>query len=577
MARKEPQAELNAEEAAEKDLCERVFAACERYRKDRADKEREWTDSYAGYVCWRDRSKNPFLANLSIPKIHEAVEMVTAFLLGPNQAITVRPEEGAFNWVKAKVAEKWLDFLWRKRLDARLKLLAWVKQGVVFGNGVLKVGWDEGRKLPFLSNTAIEDVLFDYYEPDIQESEYVVHVVRRSVEEVRADKRYDAKDSEGNLIRESVIEDSEIADAALKFASYDRSPQPQDEGKAVLHEVWTRDEFMTLAPTGQGWRIVRRRKIPYSWRSNAGEGEKFRPFVKLRFKVSPLPNRAYDMGGVYPTVKLARAFEDLFNQYLSNVLLTNNAGWIKRKGASISARDLVRRPGQVVTVTDINADIKPMDAPTTKPDVLDMLNRLDSEFQQASMIVNLMKGIQSADLATEAVMGQENFYTLLRPLQDNIAEALSELGAMVLQISLDHAEGMRTLELFESDDEVGILSFDPSLISADYDVRVVPDRAAYLSKLVRQRQLMEFIGVMRGDPYIVQRYPDAPERLYRLWLDEAGFSGIDQIFSKAGQAAAVGIPALGTPVKGVPQGSVNPEAVMRSVTSPSLVGESARA
>jgi len=567
--------ELTEKENEERLQVERILESLERYKQDRQMKEKEWTDSYAAYMFWLDKSKNPFVANLSIPKVHEAVEAVSAFLLGPNQTITVRPEEGMFNWVKAKVAEKWLDFIWRKRLDGRTKLQTWVKQGVIFGDGILKVGYDSDADVPTLSNTAIEDVYFDFYESDIQASEYLIHVIRRTKADVMADTKYDAKDEEGALIREYVVESGEEtgAGATVAFATYDRAPASQDEGKVVLHEVWCRekDELLTIAPTTVGWRVLRRKKNPYRWRSPDGSTEAYRPFVKLRFKVSPLPNRAYDMGGVYSTINIQKAFCDLFNQLFTNIALTNNAGWVRRKGASINARDLIRRPGQVVTVSDINLDLKPMETPSIKPEVLDMLNRLDNEFRQASMVSSLAQGL--SETATEATMSQENFYTLLRPIQDNISDALSELGGMLLQISLDNAEGMKTLEMFESDNEIGILSFDPGVIMADYDTRIVPDRNAYLSKLYRQKQILEFITTMRGDPFIIQRYPSAPEKLYRMWLDEAGLASGETIFDPqdAMNAQMQAPPQAGPTGRAAPDQITNPESMMRSVNSPSLV------
>lgn len=571
-----PQRELSDRETEEKAAIEAAFAALDRYKADRAGKEKEWTESYAVYSSWLDKSKNPFLANLFIPKVRSAVETVAAFLLGPNQTVTARPEEGMWNWVKAKVAEKWLDFIWRKRLDARTKLQTWVKQGEIFGNGVMKVGYDQEDGVPSLSNTAIEDIYYDFYEPNIQKSEYLFHIIRRPLSAVMSDEKYDAKDDEGNYVREQVVasDDEPKPNPALLFAQYERNPAPQDAGMVVLHEIWCLDgnRIMTVAPTSLGWRCLREKKNTYRWKTG-GKGEPFRPFVKLRFSVSPLPNRAYDMGAVYPTVNIQKAFNDLFNQVFTNIALTNNAMWLRRKGASVNARDLVRRPGGIITVRDINADIKAMETPPIKPEALEMLNRLDAEFRESSLLAALAVGLQ--DTATQATMAQENFYTVLRPIQDNIADALSELGAMVLQISLDNADGSQAMEMFENDNEIGILTFDPEAINAYYDVRIVPDRNAYLSKLYRQKQLLEFVNVLRGDPMIFQRYPNAPEAIYRMWLEEAGFGNVERIFdaNSAMQQMQTGMLPQGQPaaMRQAPSQMTNPETMMRSMNSPSLV------
>lgn len=520
------------DEQTESDLVNEILGYRETYSKARLMKEKEWTDSYRMYMSYIDTSRNPFLSNLFIPKTHEAVELLSSFLIGTNQSIDCQPENNGDSY-KATVAGKWLDFLWRKEVKARLKILTLIKQGIVFGNGIMKVGWDDENNKPFMMNTAIEDVYFDYYEPDLCDSEYIIHDVRLSKEAVEADKKY-------NKLRSNVIVGSDKPydnQAVYKFATYDRSLTSDIcKDRVLLIEAWCKSEnkCITIAPTSEGWRVLRDAENDFAYKSEQDDIP-FRPFVKLRFKTSPLANRGYDMGAVYPTIKIQRSFNDLVNQYFDNVVIINNAMWVKRRGARINPSELIRRPGGVVTVGDINADLRAEVTPDIKQSLIEMINRLDSEFQQASMVVNLLKGIDNGqtNTATEAQLGQQNVQTLLDMIDENISDCLSELGDMILAISLNNAEGNIKIKMFENDSHMGVLEFDPKNINGRYDLRVQADRSVGTSRVVRQKQLLDFIGVVTRDPLLMQKYPNLIRKSLEKWLEEAGFNDTEYFFDES--------------------------------------------
>lgn len=521
------------DEQIESERVDKIIQARQMYAKQRLTKEKEWTDSYKMFMSWTDTTRNPFLSNLFIPKTHEAVELLSAFLIGTNQSIDCEPENNGDSY-KAQVAGKWLDYLWRKPLKARLKILTLIKQGIVFGNGVVKLGWDYTKKLPFIDNTAIEDVYFDYFVPDIQDSEYIIHEIRRSLEDVQNDDKYDKAIRDTAIVGSNKPYDNQ---ATYKFATYDKSLTSEiADSKVVVLEAWCKEDnkVISLIPTSEGWRIARNADNDFAYKAGE-ETEPFRPFVKLRFKTSPLANRAYDTGAVYPTIKIQKAFNDLINQYFDNVVIINNAMWVKRRGARINPFELIRRPGGVITVADINLDIRAEVTPDIKQSLVEMINRLDSEFQQASMVVNILKGIDNgqANTATEAQLGQQNVQTLLDMVDENIADCLSELGDMILAISLNNAEGTLQIKMFENDTHVGVLEFDPKNINSRYDIKIRADRSAGTSRVVRQKQLLDFINIVAPNLPLQQKYPNLIRKSLEKWLEEAGFSDTEYFFDES--------------------------------------------
>ncbi len=532
---------LTTEAAAERQEVEAIMNTRKRYGQDRKGKELEWVECFKMYMSWVDRVINPFLSNLFIPKTHEAVELLAAFMIGSNQTISATPEKGAENTMKAQVAGKYLDYLWRKVLKARIKTLVWIKQGIVFGNGIMKVGYDPVAKKPWMAVCAIEDVYFDYYVPDMQDSEYIFHEIRRDPSDVKDDLKYDLKDENGVFMREQCIVGGESFVNEALFSTFDASfNRSENRGKVLVVEAWckNKNKLKTLLPTKNGWRIARNSENPNKYHN----GDNFRPFGKLRFKTSALPNRAYDTGGVWPTVGIQKSFNDLMREYFDSVVMVNAPMWVKRRGARINPMELVRRPGGVITVGDINKDLKTDQIGDVKQSMIEMLNRLDREFQSASMISGLLQ--QFSDTATGDSLEQAPLQALRDMINQNIVDALSEIGQMVLAISLQNSTGKETVVMWENEKETASLEFDPSEIDGMHDVLIIPDRKELTNSASQAKAMTNFLGLIANDLGIQQQYPSLKTKVYKRFLENDGVNDADYFFQEENPAKQ-SIPVLG--------------------------------
>src|SRR3990167_10414676 len=262
------------------------------------------------------------------------------------------------------------------------------------------------------------------------------------------------------------------------------------------------------------------------------DGKKYKPFVKLRFKTNPLPNRAYDTGAIEPTIHLQKAFNDLLNELFDNVALTNETMWQVRRGAAVNPMDLIARPGGIVEVDDINADIAPLIAGDIRNSGVEMLRMIDAEFQQASMVTNLLKGVPDAKFATEAAINQSNAQTLMDMIDQNIKDALSELGQMILNINLQYGKGVRSFRVMDNDKQAVFAEVDLKDISGKYDIKISSDRANATSKAVIQKQLLDMIMIVAKDAMTLQKYPDLLTKLYKKWLQDSAVGNVDYTLKK---------------------------------------------
>lgn len=522
---------MNTRHLPDEGLALKIINQKDFFEKSSINRRQKWLECYKNYNAHLDKISNPYLSNLFIPKTHEAVESLSAYFAGSNQTITARPEDGK-DVQRARIGEKLLEFQWRKVLQGRRKVVRWVKQNILFGNGVMKVGWDYDRNSPWMTVVNLTDIYFDYFTPHIQDSP-VIHKIIKFKDDVIDDDKYTTAIAKSLIEGERDTEEEKSNDG-VDFGAYDDSSTviPGTENanpKVTLFEYWSNDgELIVVGRTSNGYEILRRDNSPFK----DEDGHYYKPFVKIRCKDSVLANRAYDTGAIEPTIKIQKAFNDAVNEFFDNVTLVNNKQWIKRRGAAINPNELMRRPGGIITVDDINTDLKSEEVSDVKASIIEMINFLDNEFQQASMVVNLMKGVPGADTATEAVMGQQNVFNLFDSVNQNIQDGMSELGQMLMGLNIKHLKTVSSLQILDSEEKLAFAEIDKSSIKGRYEIRVMADRKSNQNQAIRQKQLLDFLGVVAADPSVMELYPHLPQKIYKKWLEEAGFADADWFFDE---------------------------------------------
>lgn len=545
-------------------IADKIISQKDYYSECSQDRRKMWTECWKMYMSYLEQSKNPFLSNMFIPKTHEAVELLAAFLVGGNQSITVNPI-GKNDTKKAQVVEKHLDFQWKKEIKLIDKLDTWIKQAILFGNGILKLGWDDEKNKVWVEPISLSDIFFSYYHRNIQDSPTVIHRIVKQKEEVMADESY--KDFRKDIL---AMDEYKKDEEKSPFKNYDGTlsvSEPKTLQSVELFECWSLEKVITIGQTGLGWQILKEIENNFKYEN----GNKFMPFVKVRMKTNPLPNRAYDISAVEPTIKIQKAFNDMMNEVFDNVSLINNKMFIKRRGANINPMDLVWRPGGVITVeNDTNTDIRVLDVTDIKQSALAILQLLDNEFQQASMVVNLLKGVPGADFATEAALGQQNVQTLLNKIDMNIKFALSELGQMVLSVDLANRKEIESIKVLDNDEKTVWLDTTIDEIKGFYDIEISADRSQIESKAVKQKQLLDLLNIISRDMGTLQKYPDLTVKIYKRWLERNGEGDINYFFEKQTPQIAGTVPQTTGGLPSTSNNGLTEEAIRQSTMSPMM-------
>lgn len=504
------------------DIVETIIEEFELYKEQSSSNRITWGECYDAYCSIAEQSKNPYMANVYLPKAHEATELLTSFLIGSSQIVRAKPADKDDS-KKADPIQKLLQYQWQKVLRANEKTETWVKQGILFGTGVMKVGWidEEDKQLddPFIETVELPRFYADYFTKDLQDQHSVIQEIISTEDKVKNNVAY--KDSK-NL---KFIEAPEITNITERtFAGADSISEIKSKNvvkKVRLLERWTYKEVITLAETQNGWVVLRREDNPYN----------FLPFVIFRYKNSPLANRFYGIGAIEPTLIIGKAMNSAMNQMFDNITLINQKMFLKRRGASINPNDLVARPGGIIEVTDINQDIKALEVSDIKASISMLLNVLDSEFQQASGAVNLLKGFPGAEFATEVAIQQKNVTTLLDRVTNHFHIALSELGQMLVDVNLENITTNKTIKLMETDNEDIWLEVSPDEINGKFDIDVQVDRTAQTDRIIMAKQFIDFLSVAAKNPDVSQQIDWMP--IMRKWLEFQGFADTDMFFKKS--------------------------------------------
>jgi hypothetical protein len=513
----------------DQEVVKQILAEYDLYSEQSEDVRNTWNDCYKAYKSLLANTDNPYLSNLSIPKAHEATELLTSFLVGIGQMVRVTPGSKETSTAKADFVQKLMQYQWEEELNAEEKIETWAKEGILLGTSVMKVGWldnkDQQLDMPFIECVQMSHFYADYFTKEMQEQHSVIHEIIRKEEDVKNDATY----SKSEYIEFVQAKDENTTE--IEFAGDDNVSAGEKNviKKVRLLEHWTTKEIKTIAKTKEGWVILRKDKNPYG----------FIPFVVFRYKTSPLPNRFYGIGAIEPALKILEAINSTVNQMFDNITLINQKGWIIRRGANINPTDLLAKPGWVVTCSDPRADIMPIEISDIKQSIEMLYQKLDMEFQQATGAIDLLKGIPGADTATEAALGQKNASTLLDRVVQHYRAGLKELGRMLAKVNLKNITTNKTIKVMETNDQDLWLEVLPEELDGDFKVEFTVDRTTNNDKIIMSKQLIDFLTLIANDPNVqVDR-----KKLYKKWLELQGFYDVDFFFeeqNKATQMAGLG-------------------------------------
>lgn len=389
----------------------------------------KWKSYYDMYRGIRNSQKQAYQgrANLIVNKAYSTVETVLPRLVSNKPKIYINPREPK-DIMASETMEKLVDYYW-DMMNMQKKSKTWVKNGLIYGTGVIKLHWDPALKLPqaTILNIANKDFMFDPAATSFSDCRWAAHLYEESIEEIRNNNNYDKK------AREEVTQGSK--------SEYETDANKKDKTvkKAPIIEYWgyidldgSGEEKMCIVVVANKTHILRAEESPYNH-----ERLPFVPFVDNEDL-----NEYLGIGEIEPIESLQYELNDTRNQRMDNVTLSLNNMWKIDVTANIDEQELVSRPGGFVHTQNMDG-ILPLVPPDLTRSSYNEETLIKADIQDISGVSDYAKGMgnQAEAMANQTARGimmmQEagnaRFRLKLQNFEDSIKEFGKQLVALIQQ------------------------------------------------------------------------------------------------------------------------------------------------
>jgi len=437
-----------------------------------------FTKYYDYYTAVLDsEKKNNYRSTLKVPYIKQIVDTILPRLVSSKPKINVLPVEDT-DIGDAQAMEKFVDWQWEK-LRLYQKIKQWVKTALIYGVGILKLGWDYDEEVadedkPWVELVSNYDV-FKSPNTSTLDGEWVIFKQERDLAEVKKNKKYINLDKLEGLvgIDSDTNKNKELSSRGLS------APKKDGRKKVVLYEYYgklslkedeeEKDYFVVLANNEVVLRIA-----PLDEVSPCGI-----PFVAL-FD-DPMPLDFWATGEVQPLMALQDELDTLRRQRLDNRNLIINHMWLVNKDGGVNWDDFVSRPGGIIECADINA-VKPLPVNDTSGSSVQEESIVKQDMDRTSGIfpgmmgqMQLPPGVGSGDVFTQTKGGFlaaiEQAGTKLQYKLDNLDDAIRELGQKLLKLDAAYIDKEQIIRIVGKNG-VKFETIKPEILKKEYDLRI---------------------------------------------------------------------------------------------------------
>lgn len=412
---------------------------------------------------------------------------------------------------QAVIAEAVVNYWWRHR-NFKDHFRSAVKDFLIVGHGWLKVGYryvEEERvgdfedvsdanveenvtsttlvvtkDEPFVERVSPFDVFVDPDATSMDDAKWICHRVRRTLNDVRTDKRY-AKNA-----REDV--------PAVSYARYTDDPSSRkihdkDEGYADVYEFYDlkNNTVSVFADGGESF-LIKPKKQPYAFGH---------PFVMLRNY--DIPDCFYPMGDLEAIEPMQRELNETRTQmmnhrkrYARKYLYRETNFDSNGRAALESDEDNVMVPVQGdMPLADA---VAPFPALINPPEFYNQSELIRTDIELISGVTEFMRGGVSEirRTATEAALIQDAQNARTADKLAVIETCIAKLGRRVLQLAQQFMTGEQVARITARDGEPMWVTFDRDYIDGEFDFEVAAGSTQPTNEAYRRQSALQMVDAM---------------------------------------------------------------------------------
>lgn len=481
--------------------------ASKRWRKDEGYDAtwRRMIDMYKGHHYDDYATEDRLLINIAFSTVN---------IIAPNIAVNypkiavnaVKPEHAP----QAVIAEAVVNYWWKHR-DIRDQFRRAVKDMLTTGHGWMKVGYrfveessigvDDDPSDPQLGGeeTSISVILEDspfaervspmdvFVDPDgtsMKDIKWIAQRIRRSISEVKADKRY------SKIAREEVqiMAVSRYADDPSRKKIQDKS-----QGYAEIWEFYDiANKTMSVFCEGAEHFLVKPMALPYSF------GQ---PFVMLRDY--DVPDHFYPIGELESMEPLQRELNETRTQMMNHrkkfarkYLYKESAFDQLGRTALESDEDNVMVP--VISDESIGAVVTAMPAIINPPEFYNLSDTILGDIDRVTGVSEIQRGgtTEIRRTATEANLMQDASNARTADKLAIVEQAISEIGRRMVSLAYQFMTGQHVARIVGKDGEPVWVEYDREYLAGDFDFEVVSGSTQPANEAFRRQMALQVVDAM---------------------------------------------------------------------------------
>lgn len=491
--------------------------AAKKWRRDEGydDAWRRFIDLYRGrhyeYLTEEDR----LLINISFSTINVIAPSVAVNY--PKITVNARRPDDA---PRAIITEAIINYWWR-HFELRPEFRRAVKDFLICGHGWLKCGYryveeadDAGapepketeapsielseieandveptivvvEDRPFVERVSVFDVYVDPDATSMQDIHWIAQRVRRSLKEVRDDKRYDtqarkdcAPSSWGRITDEYV---------------FHRNIYDKDEQYVEVWEFYDiRKRTMAVFADGGERFLITPRPMPYSFGH---------PFVMIRNY--DIPDEFYPMGELEAIEPLQRELNETRTQMMNHRKRFARKYLYKESAFDAQGRSLLASEADNVMIP-VQSDenlmniVAPLPAVITPPEFYNQSSLISGDIETISGVSEYMRG-QMPEMkrtATEASIIADAANSRAADKLSIIEGAIADVASRLVQLAQQFMDTDQVARITAKNGEPVWVTFDADYISGEFDFEVEAGSTAPNNESFRRQQALQMVDAM---------------------------------------------------------------------------------
>lgn len=521
-----------SEGVTEQDVVSEVLTDYKRAYSHKQQKDVLFRSIYERYRSYLNVTNEATRSNLFIPESFTLVETISPRMTASKPSFKILPRESS-DVTNADIHATIIDYQY-DRIGLQRKIKSHVRQGLIYGTSVLKVGWDFEKHSPMVIVIDIGDIFPD---PDTEywEEGFVIHRYWKDPADLKRSKiKYDHLDELEKLSNTTAVDDTLRQDrATIQGLPYDGNK----EGIEIIEEWKFVDGKVRIRTIAGRQTLIRDAVTPLPLNEL--------PFIP--FFDQEVGFEKWGIGEIEPIMDLQDEENTIRNQRVDEKNLSIHNMWVVSKLAGVDYKTLVSKPGGVILANDVNGIVPLVKQNITADSVIE-LNMIKDDIRNTTGVNDIVRGIspKGVNTATETVTLSQQASNRFGEKVNNLELCLKKLGEWMV--------AMNSKFLFNSSNKELILRITGKYglevkkitakdIEGQFDVSVASGSSLPANPDLRRQQLRELTQVLQPILTNQNGIPEGMRELVRVLIQAYDLKNADEILQGAqhplvGQAIA---------------------------------------